>query len=163
MEFERHYNDLPDRNDHMLFFRSGRCELFFGFGTDNGVNFCWHKDYQRVPSLEELRSDIEGLVNSQTDERILTGYVWRGSRVWLSTENQFNYKAAYDLAVQTNGATLPVTFKLGEDDGVVVYHTFDDLEEFTEFYTGAIAFVNQCLSDGWAEKDAVDYNALLNG
>ena len=36
--------------------------------------------------------------------------------VWLSSENQFNYKAAYDLAVQTGGATLPVTFKFGTDE-----------------------------------------------
>jgi hypothetical protein len=33
--------------------------------------------------------------------------------VWLSTENQFNYKAAFDLATQTGGKSLPVTFKFG--------------------------------------------------
>ena len=28
--------------------------------------------------------------------------------IWLSSENQFNYKVAYDLALQTNGANLPI-------------------------------------------------------
>ena len=48
--------------------------------------------------------------------------------VWLSTENQYNYKAAYDLAVQTGGETLPVTFKFGSDEQPE-YHTFEKLDE----------------------------------
>ena len=48
--------------------------------------------------------------NSQTDAAILSGFAYNGAHVWLSVENQYNYKAAYDLAVQTGGETLPVTF-----------------------------------------------------
>jgi hypothetical protein len=69
-------------------------------------------------------------------------------QVWLSTENQFNYKAAYDLAVQTQGATLPVMFKFGTTDKPV-YYTFEDMETFTDFYTKAIHYVNTNLSEGW--------------
>lgn len=29
--------------------------------------------------------------------------------MWLSQENQYDYKAAYDLAFQTDGKTLPVS------------------------------------------------------
>ena len=78
--------------------------------------------------------------------------------MYLSTENQFNYKAAYDVAVQTEGQTLPVKFKLGEDEeGQPVYHTFNSLSSFTDFYTRAIAYINQCLNEGWDEKDNFDW------
>jgi hypothetical protein len=66
--------------------------------------------------------------------------------VWLSSENQFNYKAAYDLAVQTGGATLPVTFKFGTDE-VPQYREFVTLEELTDFYTKAM-FRTRCLTAG---------------
>ena len=77
--------------------------------------------------------------------------------VWLSMENQFNYKAAFDLAVQTNGDSLPVTFKFGTDDKAV-YHEFTTLEDITDFYSKAVAFKDKILSDGWALKDAIDFS-----
>ena len=55
------------------------------------------------PTLESLKSIILSLENSKIDREIKEGYVWEGMNVWLSSENQFNYKAAYDLAVQTQG------------------------------------------------------------
>ena len=74
-------------------------------------------------------------------------------KVWLSAENQFNYKAAYDLAIQTAGATLPVTFKFGTDD-VPCYHTFLTVEELTDFYTKAMRHIQFALATGWNNKDA---------
>ena len=73
--------------------------------------------------------------------------------IWLSSENQFNYKAAYDLAVQTAGATLPVTFKFGTDNAPG-YHTFNTVEELSDFYTKAMQHILSALADGWSKKDA---------
>lgn len=54
---------------------------------------------------------------------------------------------------------MPVKFKLGEnEDGEPVYHTFEDMNEFTDFYTKAIAFINQCLNEGWERKDSIDWS-----
>lgn len=123
----------------------------------------WHEVYfnhkrSGHPDLAAIRKAIIADINARTDERILTGFSWNGKPVWLSQENQFNYKAAYDLALQTDGQSLPVKFKLGEDaDGLPVYHTFTALSAFTDFYTRAIAFINQCLNDGWAMKDGIDW------
>lgn len=75
----------------------------------------------------------------------------------LSGENQFNYKSAYDLAVQTGGGTLPVTFKFGTDMEPV-YRTFETLEELTDFYTKAMRHIQNALADGWEKKDAFDIN-----
>ena len=65
------------------------------------------------PSREIIRTVILGWYNEEIDREILSGFVYEGMPVWLSSENQFNYKAAHDLAVQNGGATLPVTFKFG--------------------------------------------------
>lgn len=114
-------------------------------------------------SLQVVKDAIIGDINARTDEKILSGLVWESQTgekipVWLSTENQFNFKSAYDLAVQTNGATLPVTFKMGEtDNGTPVYHTFETMEESIDFYTNAVDFIHQALEDGWHEKDGIDW------
>lgn len=117
-----------------------------------------------TPSIEEIKEIVLNGMNKQIDEKIVQGFEWNGMPVWLSTENQFNYKAAYDLAVQTQGASLPVTFKFGTTEKPV-YHEFNDLESFTDFYTKAMGYIHAQLAEGWLLKDAVDwspYEELLN-
>ena len=59
--------------------------------------------------------------------------------------------------MQMGGAMLPIKFKLGEDaEGNAVYHTFENMDDFTNFYTSAVAYINQCLNEGWQEKDNLD-------
>jgi hypothetical protein len=72
---------------------------------------------------------INDYYNKQTDYKIVSGFKWKEKPVWLSSENQFNFKAAYDLAKQTDGANLPVMFKIGEENGDPVYYTFETIEE----------------------------------
>lgn len=78
-------------------------------------------------------------------------------QVWLSTENQFNYKAAYDLAVQSQGMSLPITFKFGTTTEPV-YYTFENLEMFTDFYSKAMFYINTKLAEGWKLKDSIDWS-----
>lgn len=156
-----------ERQDALLKLSDEHYVLFFGFVKDNPddeTGYRWRKDYDHKPTVEELRTDIEELIDKDTDERTMTGFVWNDKPVHLSTESRFNFKAAYDLAVQTQGATLPVKFKLGEDaEKKPIYHVFENMEEFTDFYTKGMAYINQVLNDGWLKKDAVDYDALLEG
>lgn len=111
------------------------------------------KEFDHKPTVEEIRQSVINWYNEQTDETILSGFTYKGMQVWLSSENQFNYKTAYDLAVQTSGASLPVTFKFGTDEEPK-YHTFTNLEELTEFYTSAVAHVQAALAEGWSKKDS---------
>lgn len=146
-----------ERHDQLLVFGTERAVLIYGYGEDDGQGYDYRHTFDHKPTEQEIRDVIIAQINANTDAKILTGFVWQGKKVWLSTENEFNFKAAYDLAVQTGGATLPVKFKLGEDgNGNPVYHTFTELSEFTDFYTKAIAFVNTTLNEGWAEKDSID-------
>lgn len=150
------------RNDQLIVHGTGKAILIYGYGEEDGQGFDYRHVFNSKPTREELKKVIEAHINELTDQKILSGFIWNGKKVWLSSENEFNFKAAYDLAVQTEGSTLPIKFKLGEDEnGDPVYHTFKTMNAFTDFYTSAIAFINQTLNEGWEEKDNVDYNALL--
>lgn len=122
---------------------------------DDGSASYMEEEFVEQPSSEVIKSIVLGWYNEQINKTILSGFVYKDMPVWLSTENQFNYKAAYDLAVQSNGATLPVTFKFGTDEQPQ-YQEFTTLEELTDFYTKAMLYVQSILADGWKKKDAFD-------
>jgi len=151
-----------ERHDQLITFNNGKAMLIFGYGEENGNGYDYRQQFNNIPTKHELKEIIEAHVNSLTDERILSGYVWRNNPVWLSSENQFNFKAAYDLAYQTNGASLPAKYKLGEDaQGNPIYYDFIDLATFQDFYFGCVGWIQRCINDGWDEKDSVDYDDLL--
>lgn len=150
-----------ERHDALVKFSTGRCVLVFGYGEENGNGYDYRHTFDHEPTKEELMAVINEQVDANTDAKILSGLVWRDMPVWLSMENQFNFKSAYDLAVQKNGATLPVTFKMGERNGQPVYFTFTTMEDAEEFYISAVSFIQQTLTEGWIEKDSVDYEALM--
>lgn len=114
------------------------------------------------PTYEYVQNLILQWYNEQVDRKILEGFKWTNAEgeemgVWLSSENQFNYKAAYDLAVQTQGQSLPVQFKFGTTK-TPVYHTFETLEDLTNFYVSAMTYINQTLAEGWRLKDSIDWS-----
>lgn len=113
--------------------------------------------FVKRPSDGQIKEFILSEINKQTDTKILSGFVWKDMQVWLSSENQFNYKAAYDLAVQTNGENLPTIFKFGSTDNPV-YYKFETIEELTDFYTKAVKFINEQLAIGWAKKDSINWD-----
>lgn len=130
-------------------------------GSDSSMVSCYRTAVSVTgePTAQQCVDAISAEINAETDNKILSGYVWKDTSgtehsVWLSMENQFNYKAAYDLAVQTGGKTLPVQFKLGSDElpDIVV---FSDLDTLASFVTDAMSYVQTTLSDGWERKEAV--------
>ena len=120
---------------------------------EDGSAIYMEKEFAHKPTEDEIKQTIIGWINAQTDEAILSGFKWNDMPIWLSSENQFNYKAAYDLAVQTAGATLPVKFKFGTDE-VPCYHTFQTVEELTDFYIQSIRYIQEKLDECWTQKDA---------
>ncbi len=118
------------------------------------------KEFIGKPSTSVIKALVTEWVNSRVEETILSGFEWNGMKVWLSSENQFNYKAAYDLAEQSSGATLPVTFKFGTD-GQPVYHTFSSLDDLADFYTKAMRHIQDTLAEGWRSKDSFSPDLYL--
>lgn len=147
---------------------SGRWKIHFGFEPYYEVDEEGNRTETQLgtwtealvpfkPSLEQLKKLILDAINKDVDEKILSGFVWKDMTVWLSTENQFNYKAAYDLAVMSSGQSLPVMFKFGTTENPVYYH-FSTLEDISDFYVSAMAYINTTLSEGWSKKDAIDWS-----
>ena len=130
---------------------------------EEGITSLLSETFEHKPSLAEIKEVILAWYNSEIDSHILSGFVWREMPVWLSMENQFNYKSAYDIAVQSNGKILP-TFKFGTAEKPI-YHKFKDLDDLEDFYLSAMTYVNETLAKGWALKDAIDwreYSDLLD-
>ena len=123
----------------------------------------WEQEvFTRRPELEEIKEMIINYYDEKTKNRILTGFAWEGRNgefvtPYLSNENQFNYKAGYDLAYQTLGASLPFRLKYG-DVTEPQYYDFTTIEEFADFYSKCIEHINTCLQEGWDAKDAIDWS-----
>ena len=155
---EKRYG-ATERNDRLMHIGQNKWELIYGYGTDGIIGWDYRARFTRKPTNEDIKDIITEQINHNADERILSGMRWNGIPVWLSAENQFNYKAAYDLAVQSNGTSLPAKFKFGTDEKPV-YHTFKSVEELQGFYTSCIAFIQQVLEECWAEKDNLDLSVF---
>ena len=147
---------------------SGRWMLNFGFEPFDEIDEEGNKNETPLgtwtetllsgkPSIEQVKGIILDAMNKEVDQKILSGFVWKDMPVWLSTENQFNYKAAYDLAVMSQGKSLPTVFKFGTTEQPV-YYSFGTLEDISDFYISAMAYINTCLAEGWKQKDSIDWS-----
>ena len=160
--------NLKSKYVPLAFMASGRYKLLFGFEpyyevdedgnkveTDLGT---WYETWlSGKPTLKQIKEIVINAINKDVDDEILSGFVWKDMPVWLSTENQFNYKAAYDLAVMSQGKSLPVLFKFGTTENPI-YHTFETLEDISDFYLSAMAYISKTLEDGWIMKDSIDWS-----
>ena len=72
--------------------------------TAEGVQRSYMEEtFDHLPALAEIKAVINEWYNRKITDTIESGYIWNGLKVWLSMENQMNYKTAYDLALQTGG------------------------------------------------------------
>ena len=120
--------------------------------TETGAEWYEH-DFDHRPTADEIRALFVELVNEKVQQSILTGMVYNDMPVWLSEENQLNFRST---------PTVPVRFKLGEaEDGSPVYHTFTTQKELTAFNKAVVDHIAACLNEGWTEKDAFDVEPYL--
>lgn len=131
--------------------------------------------FDHKPTLQEIKDVILGEIDTQTDAKILCGYEWtvlhgpdegKTVKVWLSDENQRNFKAMHDAAVMyPQEADWPIEYKVSEtEDKTPINEYFDNIQELAAFYLGGIGYIDRCLKEGWQRKDAIDwepYKALL--
>lgn len=130
-----------------------------GVKQAHGTCYSIHCPY-RKPTLNLVKYLVKMTYNQITDMNILTGFKWNNKEVYLSAQNQTNYKAAYDLAVQTQGGNLPYTIKIGNDDEEE-YVTFSTVEEFSDFYLAMNRHINDCIKSGWDSKDNMDWDKFV--
>lgn len=113
--------------------------------------------YNSKPTVETIKNDINSLIDSFTTNKIINGFSWNGNKIYLSKENQMNYKANYDLALQSGGANLPIRIKTTKN-GNTEYLIFFTIDELSEFYLAINKHINNALENGWAKKDNIDYS-----
>lgn len=126
-----------------------------GTEDENDVLFC-EEIFDHKPNLIEIKETINTYYNEQINEQILSGCRWEGNVVWLSQENQLNYKTAFDTAYQTDGQNLPVIFKLGTEDEPK-YVQFDTVERLKTFHLHWTNYITSTLRAGWQLKDSTDW------
>ena len=121
--------------------------------VDDGAQTCLYADFDHRPTDSEIIGLITEHYDTECDAECEWGMRYKGLIVYLSFENKFNFKAAFDLALYTQGKSLPITFKLWQDEKTPVYWTFKTLDELTEFYMAAMQHVTATLNKWWAKKD----------
>ena len=119
------------------------------------------------PTIDDVRTIIKNHIDANTDEKILCGYEWtvrhgddagKTVKVWLSNENQNNFKAKHDAAITyPDKVKFPVTYKISQDSetGNAIYEEFADIEELATFYLGGLDYIENVVNAGWRKKDAV--------
>ena len=137
-----------------------RITICYGLKKVDGKLYEWHEIYLPKTqnaniSLDIVKQAILGDINSRVKTAIISGFVWNEKPVWLSEENQLNFSQA----------VVPATLKIGEQqDGTPIYETFDTKTELKAFNEACTLWKQQCLSEGYNEKDAIDwtpYEALF--
>lgn len=125
--------------------------------AETGINYMEYV-FEHKPDISEIKYLINEWVNQKTNKIILSGFEWVGNPVWLSVENQINYKSAYVLASinEISGLVLPVKFKFGTEDNPV-YYEFTTKDELQLFYAAMVEYIQNSLKKGWDEKNTFDY------
>ena len=129
-----------------------RVVVMYGLTPTTGDMAEWYQlsfyKKQGRPSFEQVKAAIIADINERVKAKIIGGFVWDNKPVWLSEENQMNFAQA----------VVPATFKIGEDaNGDPIYQEFATKTELKAFVEACVQWKQQCLSDGWAEKDGMDW------
>ena len=159
-------NKMNGRKSDFALVREEGSRIVIGYGLKKikGTElYEWFEIYIPKKAVNQLtfqmvKDAIIADIDAQTDEKILDGYEFTPDGadtsiiVWLSKESQTNFSEAHRLQI------VPVKFKLNETaDKQPIYHTFETFEELNRFYVGGVAYINQCLNEGWARKDSIDW------
>lgn len=125
---------------------------------EEGVSYM-EEEFLGTPSPEAIKELLINYINMRVQREIVEGMVWKGYKIWLSQENQNNYKSAFDLAIHTDGNSLPYRIKAeGEDSD---YYTFETVEDLMDFYKAIIEHISSTLELGWKAKDNIDWSKYI--
>lgn len=125
---------------------------------ESGTTSYMEAEFDHRPSVDEVKSLIEGWISDATRERIISGFTYEGVPVWLSAENQANYERAYIQSKMGNGVS--VVFKFGTDDKPV-YRKFENPADIEAFYRAFSEHIQQAQLDGWNARDSIDLEPYL--
>lgn len=147
------------------YIREGRTRIVVSYNLvplEDEVHATWcevvfYKKITPNPSFEQIKAAILQDIDDTVKTQIIEDMVWNGHNVWLSLENQSNYKNALDIATRTDGSNLPYKVRFGSVDAPE-YHEFETVSELEGFWCDCSNHIVSKLNAGWALKDSIDWD-----
>jgi hypothetical protein len=128
-----------------------RMVIMYGLNEDGDMAESYQLEFykkQGKPSFEQVKAAIISDINARITDQIVGGMIFEEKPVWLSIENQINFTTA----------SAPCRLKLGEEsDGTPVYHDFETKAALKAFNDACLAWKDECLEAGRAEKEGMDW------
>jgi len=124
--------------------------------NEDGIIEYMEEDFDHKPTETEIKEYVMAHYNAMCNDMIQSGLKYNDEIVWLSLENQQNYKMIYDYAM-LNDDIFPIKIKLG-DALNPEYYQFESIEEIKGFYNSIIKHINDTLCDFWSKKDSIDWS-----
>ena len=116
--------------------------------------------FSHKPTIEEVKEVITQYYNEKANNEIINGFKWNDMNIWLSLENQINYKAIYDLININENLVFPLHLKFHKNGEDIIY-TFETKDEYLDFYSNQIIYVKDILQTYWDVKSNIDYNNYI--
>lgn len=132
-------------------------EPLFIDGVEKDYAVWTEAEYNGELTTDSIKDFIINEMDKRIDRLILTGFSWENKMVWLSIENQLNYKAAFDVAAHQTDDYTPFTIKTGDGE-YTEYYSFDTAKELSAFYVAYNKHIADVVSSGWKRKDAIDWD-----
>lgn len=127
-------------------------------GTMPSYSYATHL-FDHQPTHEEVTELIYGAINEACDEAILTGCTYttledtpHRCQLYLNQQNQFNWKAIYDMAKHSGGGNLPAILKLGISDEDAYYYTITTMRQLEHFILSVFKHIETTLASCWMAK-----------
>lgn len=131
--------------------------LYFGLYENGGSTYEYRHTFTNKPTMDEVKQLVRDAIDAETRDKIVNRFEYDGIKVWLSDEKQRNYASME----RNDSLTYPLTVKLNEEaDATPIYHTFQTREDFIAFSKAASTYIFKAISDGWKEKDNVDWSVF---
>ena len=136
------------------YMKEDNSRVIIGYGLNETDSLCeWYEVYlykkqNSQITLDIIKSAIIGDINQRITNQIVGGLVWEEKPVWFSLENQINFSQS----------SAPCSIKIGEyEDGIPVYVDFETKAALKTFNDACLAWKNECLENGRAEKENIDW------
>ncbi|MDM1523852.1 hypothetical protein HX088_11300 [Empedobacter sp. 225-1] len=110
-------------------------------------------------AIETIKTTINNYYNEKCSDEILKGFKLDSDIVWLSSENQINYKIYYDFALFNHQNDLefkPIKIKIGDETNTK-YHTFESFNDFQKFVFDYTEHIQNTISKYWDLKDSIEW------
>lgn len=137
---------------------NGKYIVSWGLTKNNNDTYTW-KYYitNRKPTPETIKEEINTYINENVKKSIINDFTWNGMKVYLSLENQIDYKLLFDITLLQDGTNLPEVIKLKQGKETVHY-SIESVEEFKDFMLSMNRHIRECLKQGRELKESIDYS-----